>query len=143
MMEVIATALCYVRHGTINSTLVQVVPRTDRQAAHAARALTELLRPYAATYIPTVDLTSNGRSVTSCAIADDGIDLRNAFESLRKALDPVTNVEPCHQYYPETIIFGTRSFLDFFHTLAQAADVLDHLSPPNIDDDPWPQFVAS
>lgn len=102
-------------------------------AALYARTLTEQLRPYAATYMPAVDCAA-GKSVTLTAVRAARIELPAAVAALLAALDPHCPLPPRGF---DDHIFHRRAFHAFFSDLAALAELLDAMSPPTQDQDPW------
>lgn len=128
---------CFVLHGDVSDELVHTspIPIITLQAARTARALTDLLRPFAATYIPSVDLFGKHASVTAEALADAGIHLDRECAALRSAL---YNSENSERSGVACLIFHNRAFAHFFHALSTAANYMQAYTGALTDQvDPW------
>jgi len=136
----ISITSCYLLHGYITDRLVQSspMPFITLQSAHIASALTDTLRPFAATYIPSVDLNDSGlSSVTADALVDAGIHLNRECALLLSALYPV--IDKGEYLDVATIIFQNRSFAHFFHSLSNATkDMQSAMGIIAEQIDPWP-----
>lgn len=136
---------CYVLHGYTSNELVHSspIPIISLQSARAASTLTEMLRPFAATYIPSVDLSINhsaskSSSVTAEALLDTGINLNRECAHLLSALFP-SNEKGESSHDVTAIIFQNRSFAHFFQSISIATKYMQLYTGAIAEQiDPWP-----
>lgn len=132
---------CYVLHGYTCDELVHSspIPIITLQSTRAANALTEALRPFAATYIPSVDVSNSSKSssVTGDALIDAGIQLNRECAVLLSSLFPLIDKGECRDV--AAVIFQNRSFAHFFQSLSTATKFMQmYTGATNEQLDPWP-----